>query len=83
MTLRMDIHHPPKASPIDVSVHETSDAMSVVHFRWRWTGRLVQQVSSLFRGVRRSHAGGAAWSRSTEYQRQRRDHRQLGTVRWG
>jgi hypothetical protein len=42
----------PKASPIDVSVHETSDAMSAVHFRWRWGGKLVQQVSSLLRGVR-------------------------------
>ena len=42
----------PKTIPIDVSVHETSDAMSAVHFRWRWGGKLVQQVSSLLRGVR-------------------------------
>ena len=42
----------PKTSPIHVSVHETSDAMSAVHFRWRWGGRFVQQVSSLLRGVR-------------------------------
>ncbi|KAF8972145.1 kinase-like domain-containing protein [Flammula alnicola] len=41
----------PKAK-INVSTVETTDAMSVVHFRWRWGGRIARHVSSLFRGVR-------------------------------
>jgi len=76
----------PKASPIDVSVHETSDAMSVVHFRWRWTGRLVQQVSSLFRGVRpltRQEVQPGPGAQRYPRQRQRREHRQLGTNSMG
>ncbi|KAF8910538.1 kinase-like domain-containing protein [Gymnopilus junonius] len=39
----------PTATKIDVSVNETSDAMSVVLFRWRWGGKLARHVSSLFR----------------------------------
>ena len=42
--------HP--ASKINVSVHETSDAMSAVHFRWRWGGKIARHITSVFRNVR-------------------------------
>ncbi|KDR75973.1 hypothetical protein GALMADRAFT_68116 [Galerina marginata CBS 339.88] len=42
----------PTTARINVSVNETSDAMSVVHFRWRWGGKIARHVSSLFRNVR-------------------------------
>ncbi|KAF8150112.1 kinase-like domain-containing protein [Crassisporium funariophilum] len=37
---------------INVSVNETSGAMSAVHFRWRWGGKIAKHVTSLFRNVR-------------------------------
>ena len=40
------------ASKINVSVHEASDAMSAVHFRWRWGGKIARHITSVFRNVR-------------------------------
>ena len=40
------------AAKINVSVHETSDAMSAVHFRWRWGGKIAKHITSVFRNVR-------------------------------
>lgn len=40
------------ASKINVSVHEASDAMSAVHFRWRWGGKIAKHITSVFRNVR-------------------------------
>ena len=40
------------ASKINVSVHEASDAMSAVHFRWRWGGKIARHITSVFRSVR-------------------------------
>ena len=40
------------ASKINVSVHEASDAMSAVHFRWRWGGKIARHITSVFRHVR-------------------------------
>ena len=37
---------------INVSVHEASDAMSAVHFRWRWGGKIAKHITSVFRHVR-------------------------------
>ena len=42
-------------SKINVSVHEASDAMSAVHFRWRWGGKIARHISSVFRNVRPIH----------------------------
>ena len=39
-------------SKINVSVHEASDAMSAVHFRWRWGGKIARHITSVFRNVR-------------------------------
>ncbi|KAF8808659.1 kinase-like protein [Phlegmacium glaucopus] len=40
---------------INVSVHEASDAMSAVHFRWRWGGKIAKHITSVFRSVRPAH----------------------------
>jgi hypothetical protein len=40
------------ANKINVSVHEASDAMSAVHFRWRWGGKIARHITSVFRNVR-------------------------------
>ena len=43
------------ATKINVSVHEASDAMSAVHFRWRWGGKIAKHITSVFRNVRPIH----------------------------
>ena len=40
------------ANKINVSVHEASDAMSAVHFRWRWGGKIARHITSVFRNAR-------------------------------
>jgi len=40
---------------INVSVHEASGAMSAVHFRWRWGGKIAKHITSVFRSVRPAH----------------------------
>ncbi|PPQ92573.1 hypothetical protein CVT25_007265 [Psilocybe cyanescens] len=39
----------PSSAKINVSLNDTSNAMSAVRFQWRWGGKLVRHVSSLFR----------------------------------
>ncbi|KAF9552301.1 kinase-like protein [Agrocybe pediades] len=62
-----DLHDPetwlritsPRPELIAVSLKETSDAMSAVHFRWRWGGKLARHVSSLFRSGNAASDAGA------------------------
>ena len=45
---------------IDVSVNEASDAMSAVHFRWRWGGKIAKHITSVFRNVRPVYLSSSA-----------------------
>ncbi|PPQ63943.1 hypothetical protein CVT24_009118 [Panaeolus cyanescens] len=49
-----------KSERIAVSQNEASDAMSAVHFRWRWGNMIVRHVSTLWRNVRSGGTGAAA-----------------------
>ena len=65
--LQMTCH----STKINVSVHEASGAMSAVHFRWRWGGKIAKHITSVFRNVRPVHRspGMVATTKSDPYHR--------------
>jgi hypothetical protein len=75
---------PATASKINVSFHEASDAMSAVHFRWRWGGKIAKHITSVFRSVRPIYRSPDtlldAGTRSDPHSHRTQDSKVVGTT---